>query len=101
MSWNPTAITILSEWVVGLVLADQLLEYIIHCGQISMPYILDEVFDSSLDSSGTEEFLELIHSLGDSTNCFIISHKSDQLLDKFDRVIKFAKVKNFSTMEYL
>jgi len=63
--------------------------------------LLDEVFDSSLDSSGTEDFLALIHSLGKTTNCFIITHKADQLLDKFDRAIRFSKQKNFSTMEFL
>jgi DNA repair exonuclease SbcCD ATPase subunit len=57
--------------------------------------ILDEVFDSSLDHSGTEEFMKLIHTLND-TNVFVISHKGDILMDKFRTVIKFDKVKNFS-----
>lgn len=57
--------------------------------------ILDEVFDSSLDHSGTEEFMELIHSLTDA-NIFVISHKGDILIDKFRNVIRFEKVKNFS-----
>jgi len=57
--------------------------------------ILDEVFDSSLDHSGTEEFMKLIHSLND-TNVFVISHKGDILMDKFRSVIRFDKVKNFS-----
>lgn len=58
--------------------------------------ILDEVFDSSLDVGGTDEFLRIIRGVQDDTNVFIISHKGDVLLDKFDRVMKFDKVKNFS-----
>jgi DNA repair exonuclease SbcCD ATPase subunit len=57
--------------------------------------ILDEVFDSSLDNSGTEEFMKLIDTLSD-TNVFVISHKGDVLMDKFRNVIRFEKVKNFS-----
>lgn len=60
--------------------------------------IMDEVFDSSLDSNGTEEFLKIIKSLTSDTNTFIISHKTDQLIDKFDKVIMFEKYKNFSRM---
>ena len=58
--------------------------------------ILDEVFDSSLDTVGTEEFLKLIHEMGTDTNVFVISHKGDQLFDKFRSVIKFEKHNNFS-----
>jgi len=58
--------------------------------------IMDEVFDSSLDSNGTEEFLKIINTLTSDTNTFIISHKTDQLYDKFNKVIKFEKRKNFS-----
>ena len=58
--------------------------------------IMDEVFDSSLDSNGTEEFLKIIKSLTKDTNTFIISHKTDQLYDKFEKVIRFEKYKNFS-----
>ena len=58
--------------------------------------ILDEVFDSSLDGVGTEEFLKLIHEMGHDTNIFVISHKGDQLFDKFRSVIKFEKHNNFS-----
>lgn len=58
--------------------------------------ILDEVFDSSLDTVGTEEFLKLIHEMGQDTNVFVISHKGDQLFDKFRSVIKFEKKGNFS-----
>ena len=58
--------------------------------------ILDEVFDSSLDVSGTEDFLRIIRGIYQDTNIFVISHKGEILLDKFDRVLKFEKVKNFS-----
>jgi DNA repair exonuclease SbcCD ATPase subunit len=58
--------------------------------------ILDEVFDSSLDSVGTDEFLKLIQEMGQDTNIFVISHKGDQLFDKFRSVIKFEKKNNFS-----
>ena len=58
--------------------------------------ILDEVFDSSLDGVGTEEFLKLIHEMGTDTNVFVISHKGDQLFDKFRSIIKFEKYNNFS-----
>ena len=58
--------------------------------------ILDEVFDSSLDGVGTEEFLKLLNSLDKNTNVFVISHKGDQLFDKFRSVIKFEKKNNFS-----
>ena len=58
--------------------------------------IMDEVFDSSLDSNGTDEFLKIIQTLTSDTNTFIISHKTDQLFDKFHNVIKFEKTKNFS-----
>lgn len=60
--------------------------------------IMDEVFDSSLDANGTEEFLKILQSLTTDTNTFIISHKQDQLYDKFEKVIKFEKHKNFSKM---
>ena len=58
--------------------------------------ILDEVFDSSLDGVGTEEFLKLIHEMGVDTNVFVISHKGDQLFDKFRSIIRFEKKNNFS-----
>jgi DNA repair exonuclease SbcCD ATPase subunit len=58
--------------------------------------ILDEVFDSSLDTGGTDEFMKLIHELGHDSNVFVISHKGDQLFDKFRSVIKFQKRNNFS-----
>ena len=58
--------------------------------------ILDEVFDSSLDSNGTDEFLKLLQSLGLKSNVFVISHKGDTLYEKFDNVLRFEKVQNFS-----
>jgi len=58
--------------------------------------IMDEVFDSSLDTSGTEEFFKILNTVSNDTNVFIISHKGDQLFDKFSNIIKFEKVKNFS-----
>jgi DNA repair exonuclease SbcCD ATPase subunit len=60
--------------------------------------IMDEVFDSSLDSNGTEEFLKIIQNLTTDTNTVIISHKTDQLYDKFEKIVKFEKHKNFSRM---
>lgn len=60
--------------------------------------IFDEVFDGSLDTNGTEEFLKLINMFIDNTNIFVISHKGDVLADKFKHTIKFGKVKNFSQM---
>ena len=58
--------------------------------------ILDEVFDSSLDASGTDEFLKILNHLTGNQNVFIISHKGDVLFDKFKDIIKFEKYKNFS-----
>ncbi len=61
--------------------------------------ILDEVFDSSLDTSGTEDFLHIIRGIDKDTNVFVISHKGDVLHDKFERVLRFEKVKNFSKVK--
>ena len=58
--------------------------------------VLDEVFDSSLDAAGTDEFMKMLNTLTEKTNAFIISHKGDILYDKFEEVIKFEKYKNFS-----
>lgn len=58
--------------------------------------LLDEIFDSSLDVSGTDYFLSLMNAMGDKTNIFVISHKGDQLFDKFRSVIKFEKKNDFS-----
>jgi DNA repair exonuclease SbcCD ATPase subunit len=60
--------------------------------------LLDEVFDSSLDSNGTEFVMNLLNTLGDDTSVFVISHKGDQLFDKFRSLIRFEKVQNFSRM---
>ena len=57
--------------------------------------ILDEIFDSSLDGAGTDEFLKILNTLS-GENIFVISHKQDMLVDKFKSTIKFEKVKNFS-----
>ena len=57
--------------------------------------ILDEIFDSSLDSTGTDEFLKILNTL-DGENVFVISHKQDALVDKFKSTVRFEKVKNFS-----
>ena len=59
--------------------------------------IMDEVFDSSLDGFGTEEFIKIIRYVVKDANIFVISHKSD-LHDKFDNVVKFDKIKGFSRM---
>ena len=58
--------------------------------------ILDEVFDSSLDSNGTADFINILRNITEGNNVFVISHKQDILHDKFDSVIQFKKVKNFS-----
>jgi energy-coupling factor transporter ATP-binding protein EcfA2 len=59
--------------------------------------ILDEIFDSSLDGQGTDDFFRILKSITDQ-NAFIISHKGDILFDKFTNIMKFEKVNNFSTM---
>lgn len=58
--------------------------------------IMDEVFDSSLDNNGTEEFFKIIEELTADTNTFIISHKGDVMIDKFRNIIRFEKRQNFS-----
>jgi DNA repair exonuclease SbcCD ATPase subunit len=63
--------------------------------------ILDEVFDGSLDGQGNEELLKILNTLTDGNNVFVISHKTDAYLDKFERVLKFQKVRNFSSMQQL
>ncbi len=59
--------------------------------------ILDEIFDSSLDGTGTDEFLKILNTL-EGENVFVISHKQDILVDKFKSTIKFEKTKNFSNI---
>ncbi len=58
--------------------------------------LLDEVFDSSLDASATEELMKILRNIDKKTNVFVISHKGEILVDKFDRNIKFDKVSDFS-----
>ena len=58
--------------------------------------ILDEIFDSSLDVAGTDDFLKIIRFAVQDANIFVISHKGDVLQDKFADTIQFEKVKNFS-----
>ena len=60
--------------------------------------LLDEVFDSSLDNNGTDYVMQLLNTIGDQTNVFVISHKGDQLFDKFRSQIKFEKKQNYSVM---
>tara|TARA_B100001113_G_scaffold138466_1_gene113587 strand:- start:7432 stop:9147 length:1716 start_codon:yes stop_codon:yes gene_type:complete len=61
--------------------------------------ILDEVFDSSLDTAATDELMKILRGMDERTNLFVISHKGDILLDKFDTVVTFDKVGDFSTMK--
>ena len=63
--------------------------------------MFDEIFDSSLDMPGTEDFLALLHTLGTDTNVFVISHKTDALIDKFPHVISVTKEKGFSVVRPL
>ncbi len=63
--------------------------------------ILDEVFDGSLDAHGNEELLKIIQTLTEGSNVFVISHKTDAYLDKFERILRFEKHKNFSKMVIL
>lgn len=60
--------------------------------------ILDEVFDSSLDNTGIEEFLKVLDTVSTESNIFVISHKGDTLFDKFDTILKFEKQGNFSKL---
>ena len=60
--------------------------------------ILDEVLDGSLDNNGTDEFLKIMWNVLADTNVFVISHKTDAMLDKFQKVYRFQKQKNFSRL---
>ena len=62
--------------------------------------ILDEVFDSSLDSVGMDELMKLLRIVSDKANVYVISHKSDQLVDKFSNIVSFEKKNNFSKIIY-
>ena len=61
--------------------------------------MLDETFDSSLDEAGIENLIKIIHTLGDDSNVFIISHKGEILDGKFEGKLEFIKDKNFSKMK--
>jgi len=63
--------------------------------------LLDEVCDSSLDISGTDDFIRILRQFDKNINVFIISHKGDILLDKFEKTLFFEKVKNFSKVKEL
>ncbi len=60
--------------------------------------LLDEVFDSSLDTNGTDYVMQLLNTIGEDTNVFVISHKGDQLFDKFRSVVRFEKRQNYSVI---
>ena len=60
--------------------------------------ILDEIFDSSLDQQGTDDFFKIVNKLRNE-NIFIISHKGDILFDKFTHILKFEKYKNFTRLQ--
>ena len=62
--------------------------------------VLDEIFDSSLDGQGTEDFFKIVRKM-DNQNIFIISHKGDILFDKFTNIIKFDKEHNFTRLQYV
>lgn len=60
--------------------------------------ILDEILDGSLDQEGTDEFMKVLQNLTENNNVFIISHRQDQLIDKFPNTLQFEKVHGFSTL---
>ena len=60
--------------------------------------ILDEIFDSSLDTAGTDDFLKILHTVSDKTNVFVISHKTESLQDKFASTLRVEKKQNFSVI---
>lgn len=60
--------------------------------------IMDEIFDGSLDGTGIDEFIKIMWNMIGDTNVFIISHKQDQMIDKFRKVHCFKKIKNFSRL---
>jgi len=61
-------------------------------------FVLDEVFDSSLDAAGTEYLMTMINTLGANSNVWVISHRGDHLHDKFSNSVRFEKRKNFSVI---
>jgi len=62
--------------------------------------VLDEIFDSSLDGQGTDDFFKIVRKM-ENENIFIISHKGDILFDKFTNIIKFEKEHNFTKLQYV
>lgn len=60
--------------------------------------IMDEIFDSSLDVNGVDEFVKIMWNIVNDTNVIIISHKQDQMMDKFNKLFEFKKIKNFSRL---
>jgi energy-coupling factor transporter ATP-binding protein EcfA2 len=58
--------------------------------------IMDEIIDKSLDQNGTDLFIQLLNELGEHSNVFVISHKNEAVLDKFEDVIRFENYKNFN-----
>ena len=63
--------------------------------------IFDEVFDSSLDAAGTEDFLALLQTMGNDTNVFVISHRTDSMIDKFSAAVLVTKERGFSVVKTL
>lgn len=61
--------------------------------------IFDEILDSSLDATGTESFMKILNKMKQKCSIFIISHKSDQMADKFDNLLQFDKKNNFSKIK--
>jgi len=61
--------------------------------------VLDETMDSSLDTEGTEHLMRIISNLDESANIFVVSHKNDMIIDKFDHIIEFEKVGNFTRLK--
>jgi chromosome segregation ATPase len=60
--------------------------------------VFDEILDRAMDASGTDEFIKIMWDMGDSgSNIFVISHK-DAMIDRFQRTVKFEKIKNFSVL---
>jgi energy-coupling factor transporter ATP-binding protein EcfA2 len=58
--------------------------------------IFDEILDSSTDQVGIDSFFNIVKQLGDDNNVFVISHTQENYENRFNSIIKFAKVKNFS-----
>jgi DNA repair exonuclease SbcCD ATPase subunit len=61
--------------------------------------IMDEVLDSSLDVNGVDELTKVVHTMEPTTRIIIISHRIDQLADKFDHTVQFEKQKGFSCLK--